>query len=172
MSRRKAEVPEVEREKDTLLVGVGKRVRERRTGLRLTQIQAADACDVPQTLIFSTEAGLQNLTLKTLGKLAKGLNTTVRDLMPVTPEVLEQERPPPQTLAEAVEKLDRVTQEAANSSRSFFGTPNKHHTNPPRPGSAVKNSKTHRTQQGSRPPKRRFSLLTPLYVVAAHRRDE
>ena len=113
MSRRKAEAPEVEREKDTLLVGVGKRVRERRTGLRLTQIQAADACDVPQTLIFSAEAGLQNLTLKTLGKLAKGLNTTVRDLMPVTPEVLEQERPPPQTLAEAVEKLDRVTQEAA-----------------------------------------------------------
>ena len=113
MSRRKAEAPEIEREKDTLLVGVGKRVRERRTGLRLTQIQAADACDVPQTLIFSAEAGLQNLTLKTLGKLAKGLNTTVRDLMPVTPEILEQERPPPQTLAEAVEKLDRVTQEAA-----------------------------------------------------------
>lgn len=113
MSRRKAEAPEIEREKDTLLVGVGKRVRERRTSLRLTQIQAADACDVPQTLIFSAEAGLQNLTLKTLGKLAKGLNTTVRDLMPVTPEVLEQERPPPQTLAEAVEKLDRVTQEAA-----------------------------------------------------------
>lgn len=113
MSRRKAEAPEADREKDTLLVGVGKRVRERRTGLRLTQIQAADACDVPQTLIFSAEAGLQNLTLKTLGKLAKGLNTTVRDLMPVTPEVLEQERPPPQTLAEAVEKLDRVTQEAA-----------------------------------------------------------
>ena len=113
MSRRKPEAPEVEREKDMLLVGVGKRVRERRTSLRLTQIQAADACDVPQTLIFSAEAGLQNLTLKTLGKLAKGLNTTVRDLMPVTPEVLEQERPPPQTLAEAVEKLDRVTQEAA-----------------------------------------------------------
>ena len=113
MSRRKAEAPEADREKDMLLVGVGKRVRERRTGLRLTQIQAADACDVPQTLIFSAEAGLQNLTLKTLGKLAKGLNTTVRDLMPVTPEVLEQERPPPQTLAEAVEKLDRVTQEAA-----------------------------------------------------------
>ena len=113
MSRRKAEAPEADREKDTLLVGVGKRVRERRTGLRLTQIQAADACDVPQTLIFSAEAGLQNLTLKTLGKLAKGLNTTVRDLMPVTPEVLEQERPPPQTLAEAVDKLDRVTQEAA-----------------------------------------------------------
>ncbi|MFC0387273.1 helix-turn-helix domain-containing protein [Muricoccus vinaceus] len=113
MSRRKAEAPEADREKDTLLVGVGKRVRERRTGLRLTQIQAADACDVPQTLIFSAEAGLQNLTLKTLGKLAKGLNTTVRDLMPVTPEILEQERPPPQTLAEAVEKLDRVTQEAA-----------------------------------------------------------
>ena len=91
MTRRKAEAPEAEREKDVFLVEVGKRVRERRISLKLTQNQAADACGVPQTLIFSTEAGLQNLTLKTLAKLAKGLETTERDLMPVTPEVLEQE---------------------------------------------------------------------------------
>ncbi|MDT8350996.1 helix-turn-helix domain-containing protein [Roseomonas mucosa] len=117
MTKRKAEAPEADPEKDTLLVGVGKRVRELRTGLRMTQIQAADACDVPQTLIFSTEAGLQNLTLRTLGKLAKGLNTNVRDLMPVTPAAMEQERPPPQTLAEVIEKLDRVTQEAARLSQ-------------------------------------------------------
>lgn len=133
MTRRKAEAPEAEREKDVFLVEVGKRVRERRISLKLTQNQAADACGVPQTLIFSTEAGLQNLTLKTLAKLAKGLETTERDLMPVTPEVLEQERPPPQTLAEVIEKLDRVTQEAARLSQlaSFLLKQAQHTAQPP-----------------------------------------
>ncbi len=117
MTRKKATSPDADQEKDAFLVAVGKRVRERRTSLKLSQYQVADACGVPQTLIFSTEAGLQNLTLKTLGKLAKGLDTTVRDLMPVPPDAAEDEKPPPQTLAEVLERLDRATQEAARLSQ-------------------------------------------------------
>ena len=65
--------------------------------------------------------------------MAKGWETPQRDLMPVTPEVLEQERPPPQTLAEVIEKLDRVTQEAARLSQlaSFLLKQAQHTAQPP-----------------------------------------
>ncbi len=110
---RKEKEAESDRAKDPLLVEIGRRVRERRKALGLSQYQMSGVCGIQQNLVFSTEAGLQNLTLKTLAKFAKGLNTTVRDLMPESQEIPELERPSTQNLTEVLEALDRVTQQAA-----------------------------------------------------------
>lgn len=106
-------------QKDPFLVEVGKRVRAIRTQLKLTQAQAAEAANVPQATLFQTEAGVQNLQLKTLVKLAKGLGTSVRDLMPVPVEVAEAETPPqpPQTLDEVLERLETSSRETARLSQ-------------------------------------------------------
>lgn len=107
-------------QKDPFLVEVGKRVRAIRTELKLTQAQAAEAANVPQATLFQTEAGVQNLQLKTLMKLAKGLGTTVRDLMPVPVEVAEAKTlpaPPPQTLDEVLERLEVSSRETARLSQ-------------------------------------------------------
>lgn len=106
--------------KDPFLVEVGKRVRAIRTQLKLTQAQAAEAANLPQATLFQTEAGVQNLQLKTLVKLAKGLGTSVRDLMPVPVEVAEAEKPPlppPQTLDEVLERLEASSRETARLSQ-------------------------------------------------------
>ena len=104
-------------EKDPFLFEVGKRVREIRTGLKLTQTQAAEAANIPQATLFQTEAGIQNLQLKTLAKIAKGLGTSVRDLMPVPVEVIEAEKPPPQTLDEVLERLEASARETTRLSQ-------------------------------------------------------
>jgi transcriptional regulator with XRE-family HTH domain len=104
-------------QKDPFLVEVGKRVRAIRTQLKLTQAQAAEAANIPQATLFQTEAGIQNLQLKTLVKLAKGLGTSVRDLMPVPVEVAEAEKPPPQTLDEVLERLEASSRETARLSQ-------------------------------------------------------
>lgn len=104
-------------QKDPFLVEVGKRVRAIRSQLKLTQAQAAEAANIPQATLFQTEAGIQNLQLKTLVKLAKGLSTSVRDLMPVPVEVAEAEKPPPQTLDEVLERLEASSRETARLSQ-------------------------------------------------------
>ncbi|MCR0984113.1 helix-turn-helix domain-containing protein [Roseomonas populi] len=104
-------------QKDPFLVEVGRRVREIRTRQRLTQAQAAEAANIPQATLFQTEAGIQNLQLKTLVKLAKGLGTSVRDLMPVPVEVTEAEKPAPQTLDEVLERLEVSSRETMRLSQ-------------------------------------------------------
>jgi len=59
---------------------LGLRIRQLRTQLGYTQESFADACSLHRNYMGSIERGEQNLTLKTIETIARGLNTTVSKL--------------------------------------------------------------------------------------------
>ena len=67
---------------DPLLVAVGARIYEVRRELKLSQTQLAERADVAIQTVFQAESGSQNVSLKTLGRLAAALGLVVRDLLP------------------------------------------------------------------------------------------
>lgn len=64
-----------------LFARIALNVRVERTIKRLTQAQLAELIDVHEKYIGKIEAGKQNITVKTLNKLANALNIDVYRLL-------------------------------------------------------------------------------------------
>ena len=60
---------------------IGLNIRVERTIKRLTQAQLAEMFDVHEKYIGKIETGKQNITLKTLNKIAQALNIDITRLL-------------------------------------------------------------------------------------------
>ena len=58
---------------------VGKRVRELRNKLGISQEELADMVELDRTYITSVECGRRNISIINIEKLAKALNVTLAD---------------------------------------------------------------------------------------------
>jgi transcriptional regulator with XRE-family HTH domain len=58
----------------------GRRVREKRTVLGLSQEAFADKCDLDRTYISGIERGKRNLSLRNIKVIADALDTTISEL--------------------------------------------------------------------------------------------
>lgn len=58
---------------------VGKRVKELRNNLRISQEELADLAGLDRTYITSVECGKRNISIVNIEKLAKALNITIKD---------------------------------------------------------------------------------------------
>jgi len=63
-----------------ILAGFGRRVRERRTALGLSQEAFADKCGLDRTYISGIERGRRNVSLLNIAAIAKALGSSVSDL--------------------------------------------------------------------------------------------
>jgi DNA-binding XRE family transcriptional regulator len=63
-------------------VAFGKRVREKRTDLRLTQEELAERADLHTTYLSSVERGERNIALENIIAIALALGCSPKDLMP------------------------------------------------------------------------------------------
>jgi transcriptional regulator with XRE-family HTH domain len=68
--------------KTALQDAFGQIVRERRLKMGLSQEELADRVDLHFTYVSSTERGERNISLANIAKLAKGLECSMKDLMP------------------------------------------------------------------------------------------
>jgi transcriptional regulator with XRE-family HTH domain len=60
---------------------VGKKIREVRESKNLSQQALADMCNFEKSNLSRIEAGRNNLTLKTLKKIANSLGVQIKDLL-------------------------------------------------------------------------------------------
>jgi len=67
--------------KKEILIKFGKKVREERTKLGLSQEELASRAGVHRTYIGMIERAEKNITLKNIGKIAKALNIKPSDLV-------------------------------------------------------------------------------------------
>ena len=58
---------------------VGKRVRELRNSIGISQEELADLAGLDRTYITSVECGRRNISIINIEKLAKALNVTIKD---------------------------------------------------------------------------------------------
>lgn len=58
---------------------VGKRVKELRNNLGISQEELADLAGLDRTYITSVECGKRNISIVNIEKLAKALNITIKD---------------------------------------------------------------------------------------------
>ena len=58
---------------------VGKRVKELRNELGISQEELADNCELDRTYITSVERGKRNISIVNIEKLAKALNVSLSD---------------------------------------------------------------------------------------------
>ena len=63
-----------------ILVRFGKRVRERREALGLSQEAFASRCNLDRTYVSGIERGVRNLSLRNIQAIADGLGTSISDL--------------------------------------------------------------------------------------------
>lgn len=63
-----------------LFNNIGLNIRVERTIKRLTQAQLAELIDVHEKYIGKIESGKQNITIKTLNKIANALDINVKNL--------------------------------------------------------------------------------------------
>jgi transcriptional regulator with XRE-family HTH domain len=63
-----------------VLARFGQRVREKRTGLGLSQEAFADKCKLDRTYISGIERGKRNLSLRNIEIIAKTLGITISEL--------------------------------------------------------------------------------------------
>ena len=63
-----------------ILEGFGKRVRERRLKMGLSQEKFAGKCKLDRTYISGIERGKRNLSLRNIKILADALHTTISEL--------------------------------------------------------------------------------------------
>jgi transcriptional regulator with XRE-family HTH domain len=59
----------------------GKRVREKRTALGLSQEAFADKCNLDRTYISGIERGKRNVALRNIQAIAKALGISIAELM-------------------------------------------------------------------------------------------
>lgn len=62
---------------------IGVIIRKRRKELKMTQERLGDLVNLTPKYIQYIESGLRNPSLKTLNKIAKALETKIRDLFPL-----------------------------------------------------------------------------------------
>ena len=118
------------RDLDPLLAEIAVIVRRLRTSKRMTTREVADKAEVEVQTIFGAEAGLQNLTLTTFAKLARGLGVQPVELLPPLEHPADAVEVPPKASAEApaatakpageprrMEDLDTVLEEIHRLSR-------------------------------------------------------
>lgn len=67
--------------KKDILVKFGKKVREERTKLKLSQETLAHQAGVHRTYIGMIERGEKNITLENIEKIANALKLSIRDLV-------------------------------------------------------------------------------------------
>ena len=70
-----------------ILVSLGKRIQALREKMGLTQEQLEEKTGVNTKYISAIERGQKNVTIKTLGKLAKGLNVKLYELFLLSEEI-------------------------------------------------------------------------------------
>ncbi|MBS0627905.1 MAG: helix-turn-helix transcriptional regulator [Verrucomicrobia bacterium] len=70
------------RKKTLIRVEFGKRIREKRCVLGLTQEELAERADLHPTYVGSVERGERNIALENIIALAKALKSSPKDLMP------------------------------------------------------------------------------------------
>lgn len=70
-----------------ILVSLGKRIQALREKMGLTQEQLEEKTGVNTKYISAIERGQKNVTIKTLGKLAKGLNVELYELFLLSEEI-------------------------------------------------------------------------------------
>jgi transcriptional regulator with XRE-family HTH domain len=63
---------------------LGQRIRDLRIGAGLTQADLSARAKMPSKYLAGVEAGVRNITVRNLERLAKGLQVSPRDLMPGT----------------------------------------------------------------------------------------
>ncbi len=63
-----------------LLEGFGKRVRERRVKMGVSQEKFAAKCKLDRTYISGIERGKRNLALRNIKVIAEALNTSISEL--------------------------------------------------------------------------------------------
>jgi transcriptional regulator with XRE-family HTH domain len=68
--------------KTALQKAFGQIVREKRLSLKISQEELADRADLHFTYVSSTERGERNISLANIAKLAKGLQCSMKELMP------------------------------------------------------------------------------------------
>ncbi len=66
---------------EEILATIGKNLRSRRSKLGLTQQMLADRCKIPRTYIADVESGRRNLSVKTLGRIARGIRLRMTQLI-------------------------------------------------------------------------------------------
>jgi transcriptional regulator with XRE-family HTH domain len=62
-------------------VEIGDQIRARRTAIGLTQTELADRSGVSKAMICDVEAGKKNPTIRLLGQLASGLESSISELL-------------------------------------------------------------------------------------------
>lgn len=67
---------------------VGKRVRELRNSIGISQEELADLAGLDRTYITSVECGKRNISIVNIEKLAKALNVTLADFFHFKGEIL------------------------------------------------------------------------------------
>ena len=93
---------EVPAEKDPMLVAVGSKIGTARRKLGLSQMQLAECSGTQVSTVFSAENGAQNLSLKTLQKLADALKVDMRELLPGGPLTTSVTAPMLRMIAESL----------------------------------------------------------------------
>jgi transcriptional regulator with XRE-family HTH domain len=68
-------------QKMDVLAKFGQRVREKRTGLALSQEAFADKCKLDRTYISGIERGKRNVSLRNIEIIAKTLGISIAELM-------------------------------------------------------------------------------------------
>lgn len=59
----------------------GRKVRQLRTAMGISQEDLADRCDLHRTYIGSVERGERNVSLRNIVRIARALNTSARELL-------------------------------------------------------------------------------------------
>ena len=70
-----------EKDHDELLNDFGKRIRDLRKSMGLSQEALADACGLDRTYIAGIERGERNVSLRNIRIIANSLEITISDLM-------------------------------------------------------------------------------------------
>ena len=70
------------RKKTPVRVEFGKKVREKRCNMNLTQEELAEKADLHHTYVGSVERGERNISIENIIALAKALECSSKDLMP------------------------------------------------------------------------------------------
>ena len=80
--------PRIEMSKDDLHAALGKRIRDKRQSVGLTQAQLADRIEISRTSLTNMELGRQRLLIDQLYKMADVLNMKPQDLLPLPGEII------------------------------------------------------------------------------------
>jgi UDP-N-acetylglucosamine 1-carboxyvinyltransferase len=101
---------EIEAKVAATLWAIGVRIKEARQRAGMTQIEAAAKAGTPPSYIFEIETGLQNLTIRSLTKIAYALGVELRDLLPE----VRSEPPTPAAIDLLCQILERVAKVVAD----------------------------------------------------------